>query len=165
MSTGEGEREARRLVQAFVAANHVLTLASTGPHGPWAAPVFYAERFEAACRPRLVFVSSPSSRHAREFAADARAAAAIHANANDWRAIRGVQLTGVVRALEDDELPAAREAYARKFPQIGGPDGAPEPIAHAFARVRWFAFVAERAVLTDNAVAFGWREEVRFAGV
>lgn len=156
--------DARRRLHDFIAANHVMTLASTGAHGPWTAPVFYAERFDASHPPRLVFVSSPSSRHAEELRADPRAAAAIHANTSDWRAIRGVQLAGIVRMLDGDELRAARETYAAKFPQIGDMAQAPEAVARAFARVHWFAFVVERAFLTDNTVSFGHRDEIAYTG-
>lgn len=152
--------DARMRVRALLASERVMTLASIGADGPWTAPVFYAERFDADRALRLVFVSSPSSRHVRELLADARAAAAIHADANDWRTIRGVQVAGRVRALEGESLRAAREDYARKFPEIGLAAQAAEPIARAFARVRWFALHVERVFLTDNAKAFGRRDEV-----
>lgn len=146
-------------VRALIAANHVMTLASTGAEGPWVAPVFYAERFEADAAPWLVFVSSPSSRHVGEFDADSRAAAAIHADTTDWLAIRGVQIAGRVQALEGEALRLARYAYAAKFPRIGDPSRAPEPIARALARARWFALRAERVFLTDNERSFGRRDE------
>lgn len=159
----DGTRDARRRLRDFIAANHVMTLASTGAHGPWTAPVFYAECFDDSHPPRLVFVSSPSSRHAQELLADPRAAAAVHTDTRDWHAIRGVQLAGAVRVLDGDELQAARDAYAAKFPAIAEMAQAPGPIARAFARVHWFAFVVERAFLTDNTVSFGRRDEIAFA--
>ncbi|HEY0878462.1 MAG TPA: pyridoxamine 5'-phosphate oxidase family protein [Zeimonas sp.] len=163
MSDDDTTPDARDRIRALIASNRVMTLASTGAGGPWVAPVFYAERFEADTRPWLVFVSSPSSRHVAELAADPRAAAAIHGDASDWRTLRGVQIAGRVQALEGDALHTARGAYATKFPQIGDPAQAPEAIARAFARVRWFALRAERIFLTDNAVSFGSREEIVYA--
>lgn len=163
MSAGADEAQARTHLRSLIASQHVMTLASSGADGPWAAPVFYAERFDVDRPPQLVFVSSPSSRHVRELLADPRAAAAIHADANDWRTIRGVQVAGRVRTLEGEELRTAREAYAAKFPEIGLAARMPEPIARAFARVRWFALELERAFLTDNAVSFGRRRELVYA--
>jgi len=148
-------------LRALLASHRVMTLASLGAQGPWAAAVFYAEIF-GDDRLRLVFVSSPSSRHVAELEADSRAAASIHGEPDDWRAIRGVQVAGRVRALDGAALPAARQAYASKFPHIGDPARAPEPIARAFAHVRWFALHVERAFLTDNAISFGQRAELAF---
>lgn len=163
MNGDADEANARARVHSLIASQHVMTLASVGANGPWVAPVFYAERFDADRPPSLVFVSSPSSRHIGELLADSRAAAAIHADATDWRAIRGVQIAGRVRLLDGESLRTAREAYAMKFPGIGLAARAPEPIARAFARVRWYALHVERAFLTDNAVAFGRREELVYA--
>jgi uncharacterized protein YhbP (UPF0306 family) len=84
----------------------------------------------------------------------------VHDDAHDWQAIRGVQLVGRARALGADEMDEARRRYAAKFPVIGDPAQAPEPIARAFAHARWFVLVVERAFLTDNTVAFGKREEI-----
>lgn len=162
MSRPAGSTDARERVRKLVSSQRVMTLASVGVDGPWVAPVFYAERFEADAAPSLVFVSSPSSRHVAELEADARAAAAIHGDPGDWRTIRGVQIAGRVQALEGEALGAARAAYAAKFPQIGDPAKAPEEIARVFAHVRWFALRVERVFLTDNAVSFGSREELAY---
>lgn len=162
MSEREAAPDARARVRDLLSSSHVTTLASAGADGPWAAPVFYAERFDADGSLRLFFVSSPSSRHALELERDARVAAAVHADAYDWQSIRGVQLAGRAHALAGGELGEARQAYAAKFPVIGDPARAPEPIAKAFEHARWFALVVERAFLTDNTLAFGTREELRY---
>lgn len=147
-------------LRALLSSNRTMTLASAGADGPWAAPVFYAERFDTDGSLRLAFVSSPASRHAVDLAFDARVAAAVHDDAHDWQSIRGAQLAGRVRALVADELREAQRRYALKFPVIGDPAQAPEPIARAFEHARWFVLVVERAFLTDNTVAFGKREEI-----
>ncbi|MCO5100353.1 MAG: pyridoxamine 5'-phosphate oxidase family protein [Burkholderiaceae bacterium] len=148
-------------LRVLLASHRVMTLASRGAQGPWAAAVFYAEIFDED-RLRLVFVSSPSSRHVAELEADSRAAASIHGDPDDWRAIRGAQIAGRVLPLDGAALPAAQRAYASKFPNIGDPARAPEPIARAFAHVRWFALHVDRAFLTDNAISFGHRAELAF---
>jgi hypothetical protein len=55
---------------AYLANHHVMTLATQGSNGPWAAAVFYAW-FDGA----LIFLSSPKSRHAANLAQDGRCAA------------------------------------------------------------------------------------------
>lgn len=160
MSERSPAADAATRVRALLRANRTMTLASAGANGPWAAPVFYTERFGDDGSLRLVFVSSPASRHALELEADARVAAAVHDDAHDWQSIRGVQLAGRARALGADETGEARRLYAAKFPVIGDPARAPEPIARAFEHARWYALVVERAFLTDNTMAFGKREEI-----
>ena len=66
-------------VAAFVARHHVMTLATQGEDGPWAAAVFYAYDDGA-----FYFLSSPATRHARDLACDARCAATIQPDVADW---------------------------------------------------------------------------------
>lgn len=162
MSAPADTPDAHARARALLADHRTMTLTSSSAQGPWAATVFYAEQFDAHARPSLVFVSSPSSRHVAELDTDPRAAATVHGDVADWRAIRGLQIAGQVIPLDGEALRVARETYAAKFPQIGDPARAPEPIARAFARVRWFALRVERIFLTDNTVAFGQREELRY---
>ena len=88
-------------VAAYLRQHHVMTLATQGADGPWAAAVFYAEDGDD-----LVFVSSPNSRHCHDLAQEPRCAAAIHADAADWRSIQGIQLEGAVSALEGAAEPS-----------------------------------------------------------
>ena len=55
-------------VLALLGEHHVMTLASVGADGPWAAAVFYAHDDL-----RLYFLSAPTSRHAVNLAAEPRA--------------------------------------------------------------------------------------------
>lgn len=163
MTPPGGPRDVRERVSELLRTHHVMTIAIHDADGPWAAAVFYAERFDARQRPQLVFVSSPNSRHVRALAGDPRAAATLHAECREWQRIRGLQLAGTVRTLAGDEASQARLAYAAKFPAIGDPAHAPEPLARAFAQARWYVLVPERAWLIDNAVSFGAREEIAYA--
>src|SRR5512138_21503 len=91
----------------YLAAHNVMTLAT---RSVWAAAVFYASDGFT-----LYFVSSPSSRHARDLAEDPRVAAAIHEDYRDWRAIQGIQLAGTAERLEGAEREAALACYRGKF--------------------------------------------------
>jgi len=146
---------ARESALAYLAGHHVMTLATAGPRGPWAAAVFYAnEGFD------LYFLSSPSSRHATDLRANAAAAATVQEDYSDWRAIRGVQLEGRVEELAGDEAERARARYGEKFPVARAGADTPTPIAAALAKVRWYRFAASRAFWIDNAAGFGKREPV-----
>lgn len=140
-------------VAEFLAAHHVMTLATQGAAGPWAAAVFYVPDGDD-----LVFLSSPSSRHCTDLAADPRCAATIQAETLEWRSIRGIQLEGEVAELQGDDRSRAQARYAEKFPFVR-PGGMPAAIAAAFARVHWFRLRVSRLYFIDNSRGFGHRDQ------
>jgi hypothetical protein len=79
----------RRTVQAYLSAHNVMSLATYGADGPWAASVFYVHREWT-----FYFLSDIDSRHSRNLGAHARVSATINPDYSDWREIRGVQLAG-----------------------------------------------------------------------
>lgn len=140
---------------AYLADHHVMTLATHGPEGLWAAAVFYAEDdFD------LLFLSAATTRHARNLAANPAAAATIQRDYRDWPEIKGVQLEGTVERLEGAERAAAIARYGRKFPLVAGAAKAPAMIARALARVAWYRLRPTRLYLIDNSLGFGHRDEV-----
>lgn len=150
--TGPSARE--RALQ-YLESHHVMSLATHDRDGPWAAAVFYAsDGFE------LCFLSAPSTRHAAAIAANPVVAATIHEDYADWAQIRGIQLEGTVIELAGAQAQEARELYADKFAIVADLAKAPQAIADAFARVRWYRLIPRRLHLIDNTVAFGRREQV-----
>ena len=149
------EAAARERALDYLAAHRVMTLATHGAEGPWAAGVFYVNDGFS-----LYFVSSPASRHSRDIAANAQGAAAVHEDYAGWQEIKGVQLEGAVAQVSQDEQALARELYGRKFPLVGDPATAPAAIAAAFAKVRWYRLLAARVYFVDNSSGFGHREQV-----
>jgi uncharacterized protein YhbP (UPF0306 family) len=135
--------------------HHVMTLATQGADGPWAAAVFYAREGVS-----LIFLSSPASRHCLNLAQDARCAATIQEDCSDWARIKGVQLEGRIRQLQGDEETRARQLYGEKFPIVGAPEQAPPAIAQALAKVRWYRLLPERVLFIDNSKGFGHRDEI-----
>jgi hypothetical protein len=139
---------------AYLAGHNVLSLATFGPEGPWSAAVFYAsEGFT------LYFVSSATTRHGRNLAADPRAASTIQEDYDDWRDIKGLQIEGRVERVPDAEKARVAGLYAEKFPATR-PDRAPPEIAAALARIGWYRLVPSRVLFIDNARGLGHREEV-----
>jgi uncharacterized protein len=141
-------------VREFLAGHHVMTLATQGADGPWAAAVFYVEDDSG-----LLFLSSPRSRHAVHLAQDPRCAATIQDDQDDWTQIRGVQIEGHVAPLAGDAVRQARALYAQRFPVTGPLARVPAPLAEALARVHWYRLVPERLRFIDNGQGFGHREE------
>lgn len=145
----------RARVLAYLRAHHVVTLATHGHQGPWAAAVFYVnDGFD------LYFLSAPKSRHSLNVAAQPRIAATIQEDYADWPRIKGVQLEGIAAELSGDEAKRARKLYGKKYPLVGKPVQAPAAIVAALAKVRWYKLVPERLYFVDNSIAFGHREEL-----
>jgi uncharacterized protein YhbP (UPF0306 family) len=148
----------RRRVLDHLAECHVMTLATCGGDGPWAAAVFYvADGFT------LHFLSSPKSRHCRNLAHDPRVAATIQLDYRDWPQIRGVQLEGAAVEVADDALARVKRLYADRFEVMRRLAQAPAALAEALAKVRWYSVVPERLYFVDNSAGFGRRDEVDLA--
>lgn len=146
---------ARERALDYLAGHRVMTLATHGVEGPWAAAVFYAnDGFN------LYFVSAPASRHSRDLAAHAAVAATVQEDYRDWREIKGIQLEGTVEQVSGAEKTRVQGLYGKKFPFAAGPGSASAAIAAAFAKVRWYKLAATRAYFVDNSAGFGHRDQV-----
>jgi uncharacterized protein YhbP (UPF0306 family) len=145
----------REQVQGYLRARHVMTLASHGEEGIWAAAVFYANDGFT-----FYFLSSPVSRHCRNLARSPRVSAAVHEDYGDWREIKGVQLEGIAAVIAGEEEAKARRLYAEKFPIVGNLAEAPVSIVMALAKVRWYKLIPERLYFIDNSAGFGHRDEI-----
>lgn len=147
--------EVRTSILAFLATHDALTVATVGERGePHAAAVFFATDEEG----RLVFLTDPKTQHGRDLLRDPRVAATVHADRQDWRTIRGVQLRGRARpTVPGEESASARAAYRRRFP---GPFEAPELGSHLERAQTWLLDV-DWMRLIDNGRAFGHKEEWR----
>lgn len=144
--------EARKCALSYLDAHHVMTLATHGPEGLWAAAVFYAsDGFD------LYFLSAGHTRHARNIAASPRVAATIQADYDDWSAIKGIQLEGTVRQLAGREREAAMTRYATKFSFLSQPIAVVEA---ALTRVNWYHLAPDRLYFVDNSRGFGHRDEI-----
>lgn len=140
---------------AHLQRHHVMTLATSGEQGVWAAALFYVNDGLT-----LYFLSSPTSRHCTNLNHGARAAVTIQADCTDWREIKGVQAEGRVSEICGDEEIRVRKLYGDKFPVVGKIAQAPAAIVKALARVRWYRFVPERAWFIDNSAGLGHRDEL-----
>ncbi len=146
-------------VAAYLAGHHVMTLATQGPQGLWAAAVFYAGDGAS-----LIFLSAPNTRHCRNLAQDARCAATIQEDYREWSQIKGIQLQGRVIELQGDEEKRAQRLYGEKFPVVGAVANVPPAIVKALAKVRWFRLVPEHFHFIDNSKGFGHRDEIDLTG-
>ncbi|MCA9932539.1 MAG: pyridoxamine 5'-phosphate oxidase family protein [Ardenticatenaceae bacterium] len=145
--------DGRAPVLAYLAVHRVMTLATTGKEGVWAAAVFYVnDGFD------LIFLSAGHTRHGRNIAQNPRVAATVQEDYADWADIKGVQCEGRVLLLEGDERDTAVTLYAQKYPFL---QRAPAPIRAALHHVNWYRLCPDRLYFVDNSKGFGHRDEVR----
>jgi hypothetical protein len=143
----------RRLAAlTYLQRHHVMTLATNGLDGSWAAAVFYAsDGFD------LYFLSAGHTRHARNIAENPRIAAAIHEDYADWTTIQGIQLAGVAAELTGLEQQKAISLYQAKFTFLAP---APAEIQAAFEKVNWYRLRPYQLYFVDNSRGFGHRDEI-----
>lgn len=137
---------------AYIRTHNVITLATTGSDGVWAAAVFYAEDGFV-----LTFLSAEHTRHARNIATQPRIAATIQEDYTDWPDIQGIQLEGSVRKLAGHERDRAIDRYKIKYPFMDRPI---PKLASALNKVSWYIIEPQRLYFIDNTRGFGHRDEI-----
>ena len=142
----------QQLALTYLQQHRVMTLATHGPDGVWAAAVFYAsEGFD------LYFLSAGHTRHAGNIAFEPRIAATIQEDYADWAGIQGIQLAGVVTQLSGPERLKAIGVYQTKFKFLAQ---APIAIRAAFEKVNWYWVRPYQLYFVDNSRGFGHRDEI-----
>jgi uncharacterized protein YhbP (UPF0306 family) len=145
-------RNPEQLARTYVRNHQVMTLATAGPQGVWAAAVFYAsDGFD------LYFLSASHTRHGQNMAAQPHVAATIQEDYPGWEEIRGIQLEGEVQRLQAEARRHARELYEEKYPFV---KNAGAPLQAALAHVEWYQLRPERLYFIDNSEGLGHRDRV-----
>jgi len=139
----------------YVKDKHVMTLATYGSEGLWAAAVFFVnDGFD------FYFLSSPATRHGKNMADSVRVSATIQLDYDNWQDIKGVQMEGEIELLEGLDKSAAISRYAKKFPVIQTALKSPTTIGKAMKAVSWYRLRPQRLFFIDNAKGFGHRDEI-----
>jgi uncharacterized protein len=140
---------------AYLRNHNVMTLATNGAQGLWAAAVFYVNDGFT-----LYFLSAPTSRHTLNIESQSTVAATIQEDYKDWRAIKGIQLEGSAWRITGAEQAAAIVRYGAKFPIVGSLAQAPAEIIQAMTRIAWYKLIPRRLYFIDNALGLGHRDEI-----
>jgi uncharacterized protein len=158
--TGDGGPRAR--IARFLAAHTTMALATVGSDGvPAAAAVFYAHDDAL----NLYILSEERTQHGQNMLAHPQVAAAIHADGQDWRAIRGLQARGTVSLVAAGELTHAVAVYGRKYAFVAAllaGSGEPSVLGGPLAKARFWVLRPIWFRLIDNTVRFGFKEEWMF---
>lgn len=142
----------RQQALAYLRSHRVMTLATRGPDGVWAAAVFYAhDGFD------LFFLSAAHTRHAQHIHINDQVAATIQEDYHDWTAIQGIQLAGTVSLLQGERQAAAVSLYQARYPFIAGAD---PQIQAALAKVNWYRLRPTKLYFIDNSKGLGHRDEI-----
>jgi uncharacterized protein YhbP (UPF0306 family) len=150
----------RSRIAAFLEMHTTLTLATVGDDClPAAAAVFYAH--DAGLN--LYFLSEERTRHGRNLVTTPLVAGTIHADAQGWSSIRGLQVRGAASRVPVSGYAHAAAVYGRKFAFVGallaGGQGLGELTA-PLARARFWVLRPTWFRLVDNTVNFGFKEEL-----
>lgn len=151
----DDKRLVRQSALEYLEQHTVITLATQGPAGLWAAAVFFASQgFD------IFFISAGHTRHGQNIADTHQAAGTIQEDYRDWAAIRGIQLEGPVDLLTGPERERAITIYGEKYPLIQAASG---PILSALEAMNWYRLTPQKLYLVDNSKGFGHRDEVVLA--
>jgi uncharacterized protein YhbP (UPF0306 family) len=102
----------KRIIE-FIGEHHVLTLATSCDNKPYCAHCFYVFLEE---KNMFIFTSDKSTKHIQDLGCQNHVAGAIALETKTVGKIRGLQLTGVVKELLNDEYKTAKHAYLKAFP-------------------------------------------------
>lgn len=140
----------------YLRDHNVMTVATSGPEGLWAAAVFYAnEDFT------LYFLSAPHTRHTTNIHAEPRVAVTVQEDYAEWPDIRGIQLEGIASALDGEAMQHAIEVFTARYPFVAAQlDPSEEEIARAMAGIRWYRVVPDRLYFIDNSKGLGHRDDI-----
>jgi len=153
------DSELGRQISSFLAAHHVMSLATSGADGPHAASLFYACDGLA-----LVWLSERNTRHSREIEADPRVAATVAPDVSDYASIRGVQIAGTARRIEAaDERRRHLAQLEARYPFLGQLAAGPPQLRAAYARTAVYRLQPARIVLIDNSKGFGHKETLEIS--
>ncbi len=148
----DGHPGLRQQVLDYLGQHTVMTLATMGQDGPWAAAVFYCTReFD------LFFLSAGHTRHALNLASNPKVAATIQENYHDWTEIQGIQLSGLVEVLAGNDRELAIALYEQKYPFL---ITASPVIREGLQLLNWYRLAPDKLYFIDNRKDFGHRDEI-----
>lgn len=155
------------LAAPHLAGCRTLTLATSGGKTPAAAALFFASDADL----NLYFISSASTRHVENLLANPEVAVTVNADADDWRAIQGLQIEGRAEPVEQADDARVRALYLAKFPEIASLLAAPadgdvdgKKVASKMGEARFYRIVPRKIRIIDNTRGFGHHDEFLASG-
>ncbi len=157
------EHNIKKNAMEFIKTQHIMTIASSDNHSPWAAPLYYI--FHGS---EFYFFSILSSKHITDALKTKKAAASIHFQSFGWADIRGIQMTGRVSDTGISKKSGlAFKAYLKKFDFIGEIKTDVASIIdiaslESVFKVKFYKFTPEIIYYLDNSIEFGFKAVITF---
>jgi uncharacterized protein YhbP (UPF0306 family) len=155
------EHELTKRAIDLIDEQSTMTLATAQKNTTWAVPVYYVFQDGA-----FYFFSNPQSLHIRQAATNDAVSAAIHACADTWQGIQGIQMSGNIRSVHPGitDIPLIK-AYLKKFPftkELFEPGQVLDLAGFAERfKVKFYRFEPDMIFYLDNRIRFGFRTEVK----
>ena len=154
------EKELKRVILQYFENHNTVSLATEKEGLPHAATVFYVNIGFG-----LYFLSSPTSRHARNFIHNHKVSATINEDYSNWLLIKGIQLEGQVESLggilKNREI---AKTFVEKFPDVAdfifSPKKIGQAIAKKVAKVEFYKLMPFKIYFINNELGFGHRDEL-----
>ena len=139
---------------AFLDAHHVISLATMSSHGPHAANLFYARNGLT-----LLWISDRSSRHSIELEANPNVAATIAADYEEYRQIRGLQISGRAHRITDTaECAQARVLLESRYAFLKPSAEVSSNVRTIYEQAQIYRLSPARMILIDNSRGFGHKD-------
>lgn len=136
----------------------VLTLSVSDATGAHAVSLMYAQQAM-----NLYWLSDPNTRHSKTLALNPLAAVTIAGQSEDFRTIKGLQITGRARRLTNaKEENAAFKLLVARYPFLK--QFAVGELARHLGAAAVYRFRPERVTLIDNTRAFGFKQTLELVG-
>tara|TARA_B100000959_G_scaffold35484_1_gene33930 strand:- start:1147 stop:1662 length:516 start_codon:yes stop_codon:yes gene_type:complete len=157
----ESIAELKERLQLFLNEHNTLTIATRNTQSIWAATVFYIADTEM----NLYFLSSDKTRHIQDIESNNEVAITIYQDVSDWQSIQGVQATGHVSHVGEDNKSSVLNQYITKYiflkELLNNPkDEQEERIAQQFKTISLFKLKPFYYRIIDNSIEFGYKQEI-----
>lgn len=146
-------------IAEFLAAHHVMSLATSAGGAVHAASLMYAVDGFA-----LYWMSDPKSRHSQELENNPIVAATIAPDYADFKAIRGLQIAGTAaRLTAGGDIVHASALMLRRYGFLRALAAGPAALRQAFERGGFYRLLPQSITLIDNSLGFGHKETLTVA--
>lgn len=126
----------------FIHKHHILTLATSCENIPWCCTCFYVFDEQNI---RFIFTSDNDTRHISEGLKNSAVAGNIALDTRIIGIIKGVQFSGNLAELKDDDYITARKLYLKRFPYA----------APFLGSTAMWSIEISMLKMTDNKLGFG----------
>lgn len=137
------ENEVQERIEEYIKGHNVCTMALSDGFEPSAHTMYYI------CHGLHIYLESdPQSQKIHTLQSNPKVCLTIDEDYQDWREIRGIQLYGKAKIVDEMHAPKLSEAFSEKFPHINDFGGIPSH--HIYVEI-----IPEKIYFMDFTKHFG----------